>query len=681
MSKPGTERVKSMNVTDAEVGIRNTVGVGGAASRGNGPRNSVRMSGSHIVSSLWRGNRRLQLLNGAANMAAMTLIFVLAWAVNSVPSVAGDLGTFLVFMVVAAVLIDKTTTDHAFITKWDDLMRLRIMGATPRWLIRAMIGVQLPIALISALGACVLGVPGNALFYFLFRLLGTDAVKRTGFGFFNAVWQTVLISLVCAMVSAYFSGRKVGKSRLVLSSAPERKTRRSAYTWFSAVIRNLITAVMFVVGIGWGIASSRSNSDAAQMGNGVMPLLVCWGIARLAKPLLRVIGSGISKRLRGRSWADIALRDVAALKSMSIFSITVVAVAVFVFFYGLQTFQDHAASTSLHAIFDGTSVMETGRAGKAGTEYLRMLARKADPRALVLSPTTQVRYLYSDSGGCDKQMKEDLAEGYPSGEGLSSVIDSGSLSDFIPVGARQGDVDARNGVVSAGENKIGQPVCIAGADGHWHRSKVTSVIRMGGGMTGNLYVPRSLNPMENHHGRRMAIIHQDRTDRARGLVSDTGGRSVSVSNTADVIDQLPFGAVSQREFAGGNRVGVYFFVYPILLISVVGLVSVVANDAESRRREARAAWMIGMSERQWAMTGCIRTGIEVGTAGLLSMVTVVISANLTEQPRLVGYWHAARVYVPWPQLGMMALALLIVIGCGGLLYRSVYRSVVRNGGR
>ncbi|WEV66803.1 hypothetical protein OZX72_05935 [Bifidobacterium sp. ESL0769] len=680
MSKPRTERMKNVNRTDVEVGLRNTVGMSGAGITGAGARNSVRMTGVHIVSSLWRGNRRLQLLNGAANMAAMTLIFVLAWAVNSVPSVAGDLGTFLVFMVVAAVLIDKTTTDHAFITKWDDLMRLRIMGATPRWLIRAMIGVQLPIALISALGACVLGVPGNALFYFLFRLIGTDAVKRTGFGFFNAVWQTVLISLVCAMISAYFSGRKVGKSRLVLSAVPERTIRRSVYTRFSNIVRNFITVAMFVVGIGWGIASSRSNSDAAQMGNGVMPILVCWGIARLAKPLLRAIGGGISKRLRGRSWADIALRDVAALKSMSIFSITVVAVAVFVFFYGLQTFQDHAASTSLHAIFDGTSVMETKQAGKAGTEYLRSVATKADSRALVLSPTTQVRYLYSDSGGCDKQMKEDLAEGYPLGEGLSSVIDSGSLSDFIPVGARQGDVDARNGVVSAGESKIGQPVCIAGADGHWHRSKVTSVIRMGGGMTGNLYVPRSLNPMENHHGSRMAIIHKDCTGQARMLASDKGG-SVSVSNTADVIDQLPFGAVSQRESAGGNRVGVYFFVYPILLISVVGLVSVVANDAESRRREVRAAWMIGMNERQWAITGCIRTGIEVGTAGLLSMVAVAISANLTEQPRLAGYWHAARVYVPWPQLGMMAIALLIVIGCGGLLYRSVYRGVVRNSGR
>ncbi|WEV46086.1 hypothetical protein OZX62_06400 [Bifidobacterium sp. ESL0690] len=656
-------------------GVEKVHGMGGV------PRNSVRMSSLHIISSLWRGNRRLQLLNGAANMAAMTLVFVLAWAVNSVPSVAGDLGTFLVFMIVAAVLIDKTTTDHAFITKWSDLMRLRIMGATPRWLIGAIVGVQLPIAFVSALGACVLGVPCNVLFSFLFRLIGPQALKRTGFGFFNAVWQTVLISLVCAMVSAYFSARKVGKSRLALSTVPERKNRRSVYTRFSIVIRNLVTVAMFVIGIGWGIASSCSNSDMAQMGNGVMPLLVCWGIARLSKPLLRAIGGGISKRLRGRSWADIALRDVTALKSMSIFSITVAAVAIFVFFYGLQTFQDHAASTSLHAIFDGTSVMETGQTGKAGTGNLRSMATKADPRALVLSPTTQVRYLYSDSGGCDKQMKEDLAEGYPSGEGLSSVIDSGSLSDFIPVGARQGDVDARNGVVSAGESKIGQPVCIAGADGHWHRSKVTSVIRMGGGLTGNLYVPRSLNPVENHHGRRMAIIHHDRTSAARVLASDKDDHSVSVSNTADVIDQLPFGAVSQRESAGGNRIGVYFFVYPILLISVVGLVSVVANDAESRRREARAAWMIGMNERQWAMTGCIRTGIEVGTAGLLSMVTVAISANLTEQPRLAGYWHAARVYVPWPQLGMMALALLIVIGCGGLLYRSVYRGVARNGGR
>ncbi|WEV69898.1 hypothetical protein OZX73_03275 [Bifidobacterium sp. ESL0775] len=681
MSKPEAGKAKSMSGTGAAAGRHNTAGMGSAGSTGNGLRNIVRMSGVRIVSSLWRGNRRLQLLNGAANMAAMTLIFVLAWAVNSVPSVAGDLGTFLVFMVVAAVLIDKTTTDHAFIAKWSDLMRLRMMGATPRWLIRAMIGVQLPVAFVSALGACVLGVPGNALFYFFFRLIGTDAVKRTGSGFFNAVWQTVLISLVCAMVSAYFSGRKVGKSRLVLSAVPERATRRSVYTRFSNIVRNLITVAMFVVGIGWGIVSSRSNSDAAQVGNGVMPLLVCWGIARLAKPMLRAIGGGISRWMRGRSWADIALRDVTALKSVSIFSITVVAVAVFVFFYGMQTFQDHAANTSLHAIFDGTSVMETRQAGKAGTRNLRALAREADPRALVLAPTTQVRYLYSDTGGCDKQMKEDLTGGFPLGEGLSSVIDSGSLSDFIPVGARQGDVDARNGVVSAGESKIGQPVCIAGADGHWHRSKVTSIIRMGGGMTGNLYVPRSLNPAENQHGHRMAIIHHDRTVRAHGLVSDTGSRSVSVSSTGDVIDRLPFGAVSQREFAGGNRVGVYFFVYPILLISVVGLVSVVANDAESRRREARAAWMIGMSGRQWAMSGCIRTGIEVGTAGLLSMVAVVISVNLTEQPRLSEYWHAARVYVPWPQLGMMALALLIVIGCGGLLYRSVYRGVVRNGGR
>ncbi|MDF7664840.1 hypothetical protein [Bifidobacterium sp. ESL0745] len=681
MSKPGTERVRSVSEEGSEVGMRNTIGMSGAGSTGNGLRNSVRMSGVHIVSSLWRGNRRLQLLNGAANMAAMTLIFVLAWAVNSVPSVAGDLGTFLVFMVVAAVLIDKTTTDHAFIAKWDDLMRLRIMGATPRWLIVAMIGVQVPIAFVSALGACILGVPGNALFYFLFRLIGTDAVKRTGFGFLNAVWQTILISLTCAAVSAYLSGRKVGKSRLALSAVPERSAKRGAYTRISAIIRSLVTVVMFVVGIGWGIASSRSNSDAAQVGNGVMPLLVCWGIARLAKPMLRGIGGGISKRLHGRSWTDIALRDVTALKSVSIFSITVVAVAVFVFFYGLQTFQDHAASSSLHAIFDGTSVMETGQAGKAGTRNLRELATKADSRALVLAPTTQVRYLYSDSSGCDKQMKEDLAEGYPSGEGLSSVIDSGSLSDFIPVGARQGDVDARNGVVSAGEGKIGQPVCIAGADGHWHRSKITSVIRMGGGMTGNLYVPRSLNPLENHHGHRMAIIHHDRVGQARAMAVGKEGRFLSVSDTKNAINKLPFGAVSQRESAGGNRVGVYFFVYPILLISVVGLVSVVANDAESRRREARAAWMIGMSERQWAMTGCIRTGIEVGTAGLLSMATVAISANLTEQPRLASYWHAARVYVPWPQLGMMALALLFVIGCGGLLYRSVYRGIVRNSGR
>ncbi|MCO6558339.1 MAG: hypothetical protein J6575_02715 [Bifidobacterium sp.] len=681
MSKSRTEKSKSMGSADAEVGLRNTSGMVNAGLLGNRTRNTGRMSGVHILSSLWRGNRRLQLLNGAANMAAMTLIFVLAWAVNSVPGVAGSLGAFLVFMVVAAVLIDKTTTDHAFIAKWSDLMRLRMMGATQRWLIRVMVGVQLPIAFVSALGACVLGVPGNALFNFLFRLIGKDAVKRTGFGFLNAVWQTILISLACAAVSAYFSGRKVGKSRLVLSVVPERTTRRRAYTRISAIIRTLITVAMFIVGIGWGIISSGSNSEAAQMGTGVMPLLVCWGIARLAKPMLRAIGGGISKRLHGRSWADIALRDVTALKSVSIFSITVVAVAVFVFFYGLQTFQDHAASTSLHAIFDGTSVMETSQAGKAGTRNLRVLARKADPRALVLSPTTQVRYLYSDTGGCDKQMKEDLAGGSPLGEGLSSVIDSGSLSDFIPIGARQGDVDARNGVVSAGESKIGQPVCIAGADGHWHHSTVTSVIRIGGGMTGNLYVPRSLNPVENQHGHRMAIIHHDRTVRAHGLVSDTGSRSVSVSSTGDVIDRLPFGAVSQREFAGGNRVGVYFFVYPILLISVMGLVSVVANDAESRRREARAAWMIGMSERQWAMSGCIRTGIEVGTAGLLSMVAVTISANLTEQPRLADYWHAARVYVPWPQLGMMVLALLIVIGCGGLLYRSVYRGIVRNGGR
>ncbi|WEV41478.1 hypothetical protein OZX57_05440 [Bifidobacterium sp. ESL0682] len=456
------------------------------------------------------------------------------------------------------------------------------------------------------------------------------------------------------------------------------------YTRLSTVSRNLITLAMFIVGIGWGVVSSRSGSEMAQMGNGVMPLLVCWGIARLAKPLLRAIGGGISKRLHGRSWADIALRDLAALKSMSIFSITVVAVAVFVFFYGLQTSLDNAARSSLHAMFDGTAIVQTTSAGKSGTDRLRATAIEADPHALVLAPTG-VQYTDSYSTSCEGQIKEEIAEHEPLNEGLSSVIDHGSLSSFVPADAIQGDVDARDGVVSTdygGEyGKIGQPVCVAGADGHWHRSKVTAIVRMASGMTGNFYVPRSLKPMENQHGKRMAMIHNNRVGQVRALVSDGSRKSLQVSDTRNIIDQLPLGAVAQREYSAGNRTSLYFTVYPILLISVVGLVSVVANDAESRRREARAAWMIGMSERQWATIGCVRTGVEVGVAGLLTMVAVVVSSNLTQQQSLAGYWHAARVYVPWPQLGMMALALLFVVGCGGLLYRSVYRGVARNGGR
>ncbi|WEV71919.1 hypothetical protein [Bifidobacterium sp. ESL0790] len=618
-------------------------------------------------------------------MAAMTLVFVLAWATNSVPKLAAELGMFLVFMGIGAVLIDKTTTDHAFIAKWSDLMRLRMMGATPRWLIGAMIGVQLPVAFVSALGACVLGVPGNAIFSFLFRMMGPEAVRRTGSGFVNAVWQTVLISLACAVVSAYFSGRKVVKSRLTLSAVPEPKTRRTVYTRVSVVIRNLTTLAMFFVGIGWGIVSSLSGSEAAQAGIIVMPLLVCWSIARLAKPLLQTIGGSISRRLRGRSWTDIALRDVAALKSMSIFSITVVAVAVFVFFYGLQTFLDNTARSSLHAMFDGTVVMQTRNAGKAGTESLRDMAVKADSSTLVLAPTTDVTYLYHGFTSCEKQMKEEVSESSPSGKGLSSVIEHGSLSNFVPADAVQGDVDARDGVVSTdygGEyGRIGQPVCIAGADGHWHRSKVTSIVRMGGGMAGNFYVPRSLKPLENQHGRRMAMIHQDHVGQARSVVSGAGGKDLNVSETRDVINQLPLGGVARRGAETGNRTSIYFTVYPILLISVVGLVSVVANDTESRRREARAAWMVGMGERQWALIGCVRTGVEVGVAGLLTMVAVVISNNLTQQSRLASYWHAARIYVPWPQLCMMVLALLVVVGCGGLLYRSVWRGVARNRGR
>lgn len=649
------------------------------------PGRSVKMDGKFIVSSLWRGNRRLQVLNGAANMAAMTLVFVLAWATNSVPKLAAELGMFLFFMGIVAVLMDKTTTDHAFIAKWSDLMRLRMMGATPRWLIGAMIGVQLPIALVSALGACMLGVPGNAIFSLLFRMMGPEAVRRTASGFINAIWQTVLISLACAVVSAYFSGRKVVKSRLTLSAVPEPKTRRTVYTRVSSAIRNLITLVMFIVGIGWGIASSLSGSEAAQAGNIVMPLLVCWGIARLAKPLLRVIGNAISKHLHGRSWTDIALRDVAALKSMSIFSITVVAVAVFVFFYGVQTFLDNTARSSLHAMFDGTVVMQTQNPGKAGTESLRGMAVKADPSTLVLAPTTDVTYLYRGATSCEEQMREENSDYSPRGDGLSSIIEHGSLSNFVPADATLGNVDARDGVVSTnygGEyGQIGQPVCIAGSDGHWHRSKVTSIVRMGGGMTGNFYVPRSLKPVENQHGKPMAMIHQDYVKQARSLVSGATERGLTISETRDVINQLPLGGVALRGGEAGNRTSIYFTVYPILLISVVGLVSVVANDAESRRREARAAWMVGMGERQWTLTGCIRTGVEVGVAGLLTMVTVVISNNLTQQPRLAGYWHAARIYVPWPQLGMMVLALLIVVGCGGLLYRSVWRGVARNRGR
>ncbi|WEV73309.1 hypothetical protein OZX74_04945 [Bifidobacterium sp. ESL0798] len=156
-----------------------------------------------MVNSLWRRKRSLQVLNAAANAAAMMLVFVLleAMAYQSLQSDPSAPVGVAVICVVCAAAVTKIVSDHTFTSQWEQLMRLRVTGASPIRLFGAIVAYQCVLAVCAGLVGALLGIALNKPLQFLFS--GFVVIPEASIpAMAMAAIATMVLSVICSVLGA-----------------------------------------------------------------------------------------------------------------------------------------------------------------------------------------------------------------------------------------------------------------------------------------------------------------------------------------------------------------------------------------------------------------------------------------------------------------------------------------------
>lgn len=618
----------------------------------------------HMVNSLWRRKRSLQVLNVMANGAAMTLVFALleAMAYQSLQSDPSAPVGVVVICVVCAAAVTKIVSDHAFTSQWEQLMRLRVTGASPIRLFGAIIACQSVLAVCAGLVGSWLGIMLNKPLRYIFN--GFVVIPQASMPAMAVVAiVTVVISVICSALGAGLSALTLIWAVPDPSARPVRAERKRSTTV------TVVLVLLLVVGC---IASVFSPYTLSLNLAFVLSALLAWVLIRVAKPMLTAVaGRMATNRYRrhgvGGASFTLAFREMQATRSTSLVSLLVFASVLLTFLYSLYGYTQADAQSSLNSTMASTSLVWVSHAGASTRKESRTLmdyAKQRDGDALVLAPSTVIQR---------ESMKPDCSgriEFYDRGN--AKAVINGSLKVVSPSRSIvAGDINRRGVVISAitadaNGLGVGSPMCVV-QGGKTFSSQVVAITKTASPFRDYMVVGYDTSDLADKVD--IAIV----ADKGKRITPSDGSTvssktlakypSVSVMPAAQWIENIPSGKAMTTSGGDGVKEAAPI-VFPVLAICFLGAVSVAFDMVQERKRVAQAAWLIGFGPIRYAFASAGRIAFEAFAATLCGGFGTVLIVNMALHSESRMLVDGVSGYVPVKaMLVLLFVALLIsVIG-------------------
>ncbi|WEV68342.1 hypothetical protein OZX72_05075 [Bifidobacterium sp. ESL0769] len=633
-----------------------------------------------MVNSLWRRKRSLQVLNVAANAAAMTLVFVLleAMAYQSLQSDPSAPVGVVVICVACAAAVTKIVSDHTFTSQWEQLMCLRVTGASPIRLFGAVVACQSVLAVCAGLVGVLLGIVLNKPLRYVFN--GFVVIPQASIpAIMMAALATMVLSVICCAIGAGLSALTLIRAIPDPSARPVKtgKKRKTALT----VVLVLLLVVSCVSSLFLPYTVSLNLTF-------VLSVLLAWVLIRVAKPILTVIAGRMVANYHRRHGAGdagliLAFREMQATRSTSLVSLLAVASVLLAFLYSLYGYTQADAQSSLNSTMASTSVVQVSHAGIPTRQESRDLmdyAKMKDSNALALAPSTVVQ---------EESMKSNCSgriESYDRGN--AKAVINGSLNVISPNHSIvSGDVNRQGVVISAivADNNgldVGSRMCVV-QGGKTFASQVVAITKTASPFKDYMVVGYDMPGLLDKADTAIIADNGKRTsedgESSASSKTHTVGASITVTPAAQWIRNIPSGKAMTTSGGDGVKEAAPI-VFPVLAVCFLGAVSVMFDMVQERKKITQAAWLIGFGPVRYALASAGRIAFEGFAATLCGGFGTVLIVNMALHSESRMLVHGISGYVPIRAMAVLLCAVLLISLIGFIAHFTMYQRLddVRN---
>ncbi|WP_094722126.1 hypothetical protein [Bombiscardovia coagulans] len=595
-----------------------------------------------VIDSLWRNDKDLKFLNVVANTAAMVLVFTLFEALLT-PALQGDTGSapgVLFICLACAICVCKVVADHTFTAQWGQLMRLRIVGASPIKLLIASVLLQAKLSLLSALAGSLLGVMLTNPLEYLYRSLDICLPNMNFRILIVAFSLTVVAAVVSGVIGAGISAYRV------ISFPPDLTTgiktvRKSRNHVFSFLLLLIISCLLVLL--------VKRNYDSF---NPFLGVVICflwaWFLIRTAGPFLHSISTCICQHSQNHPVLLLAFRDKQAATSTSLYTLITIATMMLGAVYCMYGYTDADARASIsHATSQQKSVAYSE---SLSTEQFLQHVKQIDKTALSLSATTA--FPKNSNSSCESQKTD--AERYMTTENAYAVT-NGSPEAILPkTYVAQGNLKMDKGIIATAStiNANGNPIAVGDiicttSNNVLTEIPVRAVVKFPGTLGDYFVVGVSSSGNKN-----IAF-----TESAVG--ANQAGADFTVMSVDEWIQNIPSGKVISK--TGGNGVKEAApIVYPVIAICLIGAISIIFNILSERKYESNSTWLIDFGRARFALTQVIGVVFELLLSFGLTMISSVAIINISLRGESSVLSDGIHYFVPVPQFVLLFLTILML---------------------